>query len=201
MKPALPITFIALGFTLTLIATVRCRLFVFRQSPDSGDGGINVGLFQYETTAVAVSENYIWVSDVCVGYDNLYTLTGPFPYTLDSKAEAMQSLSIATNVIGFVFMFLACLAPCCSKITPTIWKGIGAVIIITCIMQGCMLMVQNSSLCLDNPVIQYLEETIPAFYDTLENPNNCEWVGVFCCVLCLSLFFVFGGGDSPGLSL
>jgi hypothetical protein len=175
MKPILPICFIALGFTLGLLATLRCRMFVFHQTPDAGGSEVFVGMFRYETTFVAATESYIWVSDVCVRYDNLQTATGPFDYTLDSKAEAMQSLSIAVSVIGGLFMILACIAPCAS-FGPKMWKGTAVIIVITCIMQGCTLMVQSSSLCYDNPVIQFLEEYYPAVYSTLENPTSCEWV-------------------------
>ena len=113
----------------------------------------------------------VWVSNVCVKYDGLNSEV--FTYTLDNMAEALQRLAIALAVIASVFVIGSCIVPCVPKVSPRIWKGFGFMFILCSILQGCALLFLDSSFCLDNPLIQFLEIHNPGVVATLQNPEKC----------------------------
>jgi hypothetical protein len=167
-----------LGMVFGTLGLATCKAFVFDQDPSDGVSQVFVGLYGYQTTAVAVTDEYIWVSDVCVSYNSLTTVDGSaFPYEMDGTAEALQKMGYSIAAIGGIFLILSCCAPCFSGPLARMWKCIGAVIILCGILQGITLMMQNSSICTNNPIMQFLEVYSTAFYNTLENTDSCAWVG------------------------
>ena len=65
--------------------------------------------------------------------------------------------------------------------------------LVCCVLQGCSLLVQQSSICLDNPFIQYLAVTAPAVVESLKDPTKCEWGAGFKFGITATVFWGVAG--------
>ncbi len=168
------IVFASVALLVGLIGVFTCDAVEFPQT--SGDGALSVGLFGYRTktyiTTTSSEGTTIWTSDTCVQYD--WMTENGFNFTTDKMTDSLKGLAISLAVIGGVFTILSCIVPCVPKLDPRAWKGLGLIFLLCCILQGCSLLLLQSSICLDNPVIQYLEENHPGVFETLQNPEECE---------------------------
>ncbi|KAG7371848.1 hypothetical protein IV203_017990 [Nitzschia inconspicua] len=165
-----------------------CNALQFEQ--ENGDGAISVGLFGYRTKAYTVVSDEIWVSNVCVKYNEL----NDFGYTTDKMTESLQALSISLAVIGTVFTILSCFVPCLPTVHPLAWKGLGLIFLVCCILQGCSLLMLQSSICLDNPVIQYLTATgNNGILNTLQDPEQCGRASGFKMSISAVVFWFVAG--------
>jgi hypothetical protein len=128
------------------------------------------GFFGYHSTAITYVDDTIWTTyGICTSYDFLGD-----EYYLDSQSKHLQNLSIFTAGFGTIFLLVTC---CCFgkyTATPRAWKNLGFSFLILCILQGCTLALLRSSICTDNPYLQYLSETKPIQYQTLEDPDHCQ---------------------------
>merc|ERR1739848_346243 len=52
------------------------------------------------------------------------------------------------------------------------WKCMGFLFLVTSVFQGLNLLIDTSSICVDNPAIQYLEVTNPDLANTF--PDSCD---------------------------
>lgn len=77
-----------------------------------------------------------------------------------------------TPIIGGLLIVVACLGPC-RTVSPTRWKCLGYLFVFLTIFQGLTLLVEASSICRNNPVLQYLAFSAPELAETF--PETCEW--------------------------
>lgn len=160
----------------------------------SGDNGqLDAGLFRYRTKAFYYlqGDDTVYVSDTCVAYGILSD--NGFDYVLDKKAEALQGLAIAIGVIGGVFAILSCVIPCVPGCPNKIWQFTGLIFLITGIMQGCTLMLLDSSICTNNPVVQYLNEFIPIAHGLLADPTQCQTSSGYNMIITATVFWIVAG--------
>jgi len=201
----IPLTFAAIAVGLGTAANVGCHSVGFssnvfdnidsKEYVGGEEGAIFAGLFSYQTQAIVlVDDSEIWTTNVCVFYHGLETKDGtPFEYTTDNRTKSLQALTIAIAVIGGIVCIVACCAPCFCTAFAKAWKGVGVVFLVCCIMQGCTLLITSSGICLDNPIIQFLEVEYPNFYDTIENPNDCITTFGYNMNIASVVFWFFGG--------
>mmetsp|Transcript_1275 Transcript_1275/g.2802 ORF Transcript_1275/g.2802 Transcript_1275/m.2802 type:complete len:219 (+) Transcript_1275:155-811(+) len=175
-----------IGLILGVYASFGCTTFSF---PLEGGGEILAGLFAYKTKAFTIVNSNIWVSDVCVVYDNLL-----FSFTTDSTTKIVEGLAIAAAVIGGIAVLISCLSPCCADGLPNMaWKGLGFLFLVTCGLQGGTLVLYNASICTDNPVVQYLEVLDGDAYEQLVDPTQCQWApGYKMNISSIVFYFVAG---------
>jgi hypothetical protein len=193
LSGVLSIFFAALALLFGVYGLFTCNAVEFPQK--QGDGAISVGLYGYRTKSYTLVDQGdttdIWVSDVCIKFDGLNS--GAFTYTVDKLTESLQGLAISVAVIGFVFAILSCVIPCVPEVSHLAWKGLGLMFLVCCILQGCSLLLLQSSICLDNPVIQFFEANNPALLATLEDPDKCALApGIKMSISAVAFWFVAG---------
>ena len=185
------LVFATLAILLGLSGMFGCWTVKF---PATGGGQLDVGFFRYRTKEYyyVQGDNTVYYSDTCVSYDLLSD--NGFGYTLDKKAEAMQGLAIAVGTIGGVFAIISCIIPWIPGCSNRIWQATGLIFVITGIMQGCTLMLLDSSLCTDNPFVQYLTESAPATTDILlVDPTKCEKSRGYNLIISATVFWILAG--------
>jgi hypothetical protein len=187
------IFFATLALLFGVYSVFSCNAVEFPQK--DADGAISAGLYGYRTKSYTFvnqgDSTEVWVSGVCVSYDNLKTET--FLFTFDKTTEALQILAIILTIIAFIFALCSCIVPCVPKVHPLAWKGLGIMFIVCCILQGCALLILDSSICLDNPVIQYLTEYSPVILATLQDPDDCDTApGIKFGISAVAFWFVAG---------
>jgi hypothetical protein len=149
-------------------ANLYCQSVSFPQS--TSDGSLDVSPFYYRTKDIVEVFDEQWVVTTCRNYRYLDRELG-FDYDLDSKAKTVRAFAIMTPVIGGLGLVYAYLAPCLQT-SPAKWKAMMPIFLIACLFQGITLLILESSICTNNPVVQYLEEENPVVAETLQ--EGCE---------------------------
>lgn len=185
------ILFSTLAFLFGAIGMFYCNTVQFPQK--DGDGEIAAGLFGYRTKAfyTVSGDNTIYYSDTCVSY-NVLSDDG-FDYSTDKKTNVMQRLAISVAVIGGVFVVASCFVPCLPAVPAKAWKCVGLMFFLVCILQGCTLILMDSSICTNNPLVQYLEEEATQAWSTLEEPTKCESSVGFNLIITATVFWFVAG--------
>jgi len=131
-----------------------------------------VGPWSYRTrNYVEVGED-VWVVQTCRSYNYLEKELG-FSYEIDSKTRTVMAFSILAVFFGGLGTFGAYLFPCGGAMSDSRWKGIGNIFFFVSVLQGLTLLVQSSSVCLNNPVLQFLDSTDTTVRQSLG--DECEW--------------------------
>ena len=158
---------------------ISCRTLQFPQK--NTDAYISAGAWSYKTQNYALVGDTVWVIDTCRSYKYLDKDLG-VPYDLDATSKAVMAFSIIAPILGS----LAILASCNGKGM----KPVGVLFLLAGISQGLTLMIQSSSLCSDNPVIQYLEAATN-LASTFE--DTCEWGSGFRAAISAVVFWLVAG--------
>jgi hypothetical protein len=161
-------------------------------SAQAGPLIIDAGIFGYQTKGYAGtdSEGTIWVVDVCRSYSDIEDDFG-FPYDVDRKMDAIQIIVIAIVAVGGIMLIGSCVALCAPCHQPMLWKLYGLSFLVMSILQGITMLVLKSSVCLDNPVLQYLEAVNPIRRENY--PDECEWGMGFRMMITATVFWFVAG--------
>jgi len=149
-------------------ANLYCQSVSFPQT--TSDGSLDVSPYYYRTKDVVEAFGDEWVVQTCRNYRYLDRELG-FEYEFDSTAKTVRAFAVMTPVIGGLGLVYAYLAPCLPH-SPAQWKAMVPVFLIACLFQGITLLILKSSICTNNPVVQYLEQESPIVEKTLE--EDCE---------------------------
>jgi hypothetical protein len=104
--------------------------------------------------------------------------------------QAIQNIAITIPVIGGVALCGACFSPL-FYLSPILWKLFGISFLSMSILQGVTLMVLESSVCLDNPLLQFLEAKFPLA--RAQYGEECEWgLGFKFGITAVVFWFVAG---------
>lgn len=166
MKAFLPSTLGVCAIVLGTAANVYCETIKFVNSDNLV---LYAGPWSYRTRDTSEwIDGSTFVYTTCRYYNYLENDLG-FSFTVDATTRAVWSFSIITPVVGALVLVGACLAPCMS-FGDARWKAIGCMLITLSLFQGLTLMIESSSICNDNPVLQYIE-TNPGLVGTF--PDSC----------------------------
>lgn len=152
-------------------ANFVCETVKFVQEPGNADATLYVSPWNFRTRGVMEVNGQVFVYNTCQYYSSLEDSFGS-GFTVDAKTRTVWAFSIMTPIIGGLLLFLACLGPCWT-VQPSMWKCLGYLLIILSAFQGLTLMVKSSSICSNNPVLQYFDATASDLADTF--PDTCEW--------------------------
>lgn len=166
----LPAIFATVAIILGTAANFVCETVKFVQEAGNGDATLFVSPWNFRTKGSIEVNDQLWVYNTCQYYSSLEDDYG-FGYTVDAKTRAVWAFSIMTPIIGGLTLVLACLGPC-RTVPPSQWKCLGYLFIILSIFQGLTLMVQSSSICTNNPLMQYLDVAASNLAETF--PDTCE---------------------------
>jgi len=127
-------------------------------------------------------------SAVCLPYSGLEDGTD-FVCNVDGLTTTVIVLSLCTMIIGSCAVLYAFLAHCCVRFGLE-RKKLGVVFILLCILQGLSLLILDSSICLDNPFVQFLKQTS----NSEENHDIvCEpYIGTYLIIAAVVLWFLAG---------
>jgi hypothetical protein len=166
---------------------INCRTVKF-PAKTRGDAVINASAFGYRTKDFIATDDALYVFDACQSYTFLEEDLG-FDYETDRKMEVIQNLTIALMVIGGLMVIASCVTPCFPLGTMA-WKMFGVIFIVMSILQGCTLLVLESNVCLNNPLLQYLEAEKRLIRENYA--DECEWGAGFKLGI-TAVFWFFAG--------
>jgi hypothetical protein len=186
VKNFTPIALAAVAAVLGAAGNMDCETVAFPQTY-GGDAVLMVGPQSYHTFVDDGTEDIV-VYKLCKNYRSLTEEFG-FEYDVDARTKMVVVFSIMTAVLAGMSIFYY-LAPCV-KNTDNEWAQMRAVFFGLCLFQGLTLLILSSSICLDNPVLQYLESEKPSVRETLS--DECEpALGFKLSVVSVVLWFAAG---------
>jgi len=174
--------------------TFNCGTLEFPQT-GSGDASISVGAWSYRTNNYALVGNDIWVIETCRSYRYL-DKDLDFPYEIDSKTRAVMAFSILAAIFGILGCMLSFSAACGGNANESTFKSMGGMFLLVGLFQSLTLMIQSSSICSDNPVMQYLDSGI---VDANIFSNECEWGSGYKAIISSVVFWFVAAFASLGL--
>ena len=156
--------------------------------PDGEELTIYAGPWSYRTLGSFEFEDETYYYNFCKSYKFIRNDLG-FDYTLDSKTTVVHTFSIITIVMGAIGIVFAYMLPCTKNPRTSMWNVMAGTFIFTALTQGLTLLIKQSSICLDNPIVQYLSDLSPN--DGERFPEECTlslgfWFGV--SAVCLYFF-------------
>jgi hypothetical protein len=185
-KSCLPAIMGGCAIILGTAGMLYCETVMF--APTSGNS-LYVSPWYYRSEEVVQRNGNTFVTTTCRSYNYIEDNLG-FNYSIDAKTRTVMAFSIMTPIIGGLALIGACLAPFLS-VGEKRWKLIGTVFILMSIFQGLTLLVQSSSICNDNPFLQYLAASSPTDLETF--PDECAWAaGYKMAITAVALWFVAG---------
>eukprot|EP00339_Tiarina_fusa_P014966 CAMPEP_0117020020 /NCGR_PEP_ID=MMETSP0472-20121206/15272_1 /TAXON_ID=693140 ORGANISM="Tiarina fusus, Strain LIS" /NCGR_SAMPLE_ID=MMETSP0472 /ASSEMBLY_ACC=CAM_ASM_000603 /LENGTH=223 /DNA_ID=CAMNT_0004725115 /DNA_START=146 /DNA_END=817 /DNA_ORIENTATION=- len=137
----------------------------------NGDMTLYANAWSYRTIAVAEFNDDYYVFNVCKTYRAIDIDFG-FEYTVDAKTSTVRAFAIITVVVGALAICIAYMLPCTRNLNPAMWKMMGLLLIATTFFQGMTMLVLRSSICLDHPLIQFLDEEFPRVGERF--PESCQ---------------------------
>ncbi|KAG7338169.1 hypothetical protein IV203_026037 [Nitzschia inconspicua] len=167
----LPGFFATVAIIFGTAANFFCETVKFTQVSGNGDASLYVSPWNFRTKGSFEVNGDVWVYNTCQYYSSLEDNYG-FDFSVDAKTRTVWAFSIMTPILGGLLLLPACLGPC-RTVSPSAWKCLGYLLIIAGAFQGLTLMVQSSSICNNNPIMQYFDVVAGDFADTF--PDTCEW--------------------------
>jgi hypothetical protein len=166
----LPAFFATVAIILGTAANFVCETVKFVQEAGNADAIFFASPWNFRTKGAVQVNDQVWVFNTCQYYSSLEDDYG-FGFTVDAKTRTVWAFSIMTPIIGGLLVVMSCFGPC-RTVPPSQWKCLGYLFIIASVFQGLTLMVQSSSICNNNPVMQYFEVAAGNLADTF--PDTCE---------------------------
>lgn len=194
----LPACFACVAIIFGTAANFVCETVKFPQEEGNRDAVLYASPWNFRTKGAFEVNGNVWVYNTCQYYNSLEDESG-FDFAVDAKTRTVRAFSIMTPIIGGLMLLMACLGPC-RTVSPSTWKCLGYILVVMGIFQGLTLMVQSSSICNNNPVLQYLEATASDFAATF--PDGCEMASGFVLNIVAVICWILAGalaimGPSP----
>ncbi|CAJ1949709.1 unnamed protein product [Cylindrotheca closterium] len=169
--------------------------FIQENNQDGGDPlVIYAGMWTFRTnendSISARASDPLSSEQVCHPYQGL--VAAGFDYDTDATTRFVMAFAILTPVIGGLALFLACAGPCCN-VTTSRWRAMGGIFLLCGAFQGLTLVVMQSSICKDNPVLQYYEEYNPELLNTFPSSRECQgYMGYHLSIAAVALWILAG---------
>ena len=186
----MPAIIATMALVLSMVSQFYCDSVKFPVDDPISDLILHAGPWNYQTRASVDYQNETYYVSVCASYNYLEE-----EYTVDAKTKTVRAFGILAFLVGMKGITIGYCVPCANHPTnhKQMWKTMGNIFILSCLFQGITLLLLRSSICLDNPVIQYVTDladnnetpTQPQFPDECERSsgyNNsiaatCLWFG------------------------
>ena len=170
-------------------SNLYCETLQFPQV--SGRATLLVGVFSFRTTDAEEIDNETWVDTACQNYGWLDKDLG-FDYELDAKARTAMAFAIIAGFVGGIATFFSFVLPCSgNNAYESRSKKLSTVFFVTSVLQGLSLFIHSSSLCNNNPVLQYLESSNSLLRETFG--DECEWAAGFRLNITSVVFWILAG--------
>lgn len=160
------------------------------------DGDEDSGWDNYGSFATGRSGGF-GVYPECQQYRALERGTG-FKYEADHATRAVWVFSILTPLFGILLAAKAVSAATCPGFFGLSkrgsWKCLGYSLVATSVLQGLTLLSQASSLCNNNPFLQYLDYTGSELSGTF--PATCQWATGYSLQIAAVALWMLAGGST-----
>jgi len=170
LKSSITLCFAIAALILGTAVNLECQTFRLTQSEGNDGLVLLVGLLTYRTRGEEWNNLLFEPSPSCQHYRTLEQNTG-FEYTVDSKTRTAWAFSIIAPIVGALLIVILFFVKCgCRQVRSQLCIGI--CLLLTCLFQGLVLLMKDSSICNDNPALQYLEANDSELASTF--PATCE---------------------------
>ncbi len=172
----------AAALFLGLFPVFQCETIQFHQLDDSGDGPIIfAGTGSYQTKNAEELSDSIFYAPRCKNYGKASVFSDG--HTMNpTEGLGMEDYDTdATTTLVFAFSILAPVVGACVFFWSLVRFELGlkrgyqytsALFVVTAIFQGLVLLITSSSLCDDNPALQWLEANNADLADTFS--SECQ---------------------------
>jgi hypothetical protein len=190
-KAFIPLVLAIAALILGTAPTFQCETLQFTQVENDVGQLLLVGPWSYRTKYAKEWSDQSFAAQTC----NNYGKNGlDFDYDKDAKTDTVYAFSIMTPVLGFFiilksFFHITCAGGAWSKGG---YACLGYSYLVTAIFQGLVLLINTSSLCYENPALQYLEANNADLADTLS--DECEiTTGYYLQAVAVGLWILAAG--------
>jgi len=194
----LPLVLAVVAIVLGTAPSLNCETVEFQQA----DGKtILAGPISYRTrdTTSEWRTDYNFSTDSCHNYGSLRDGLDTFEYVVDAKTRTVWAFLILTPLLGALVIVQAFLAATCgSSSSPGFrgrsmggWNCLGAGFLVTGLCQGITLLIDASSICEDNPALQYLAAIDPDLATTF--PEPCARAAGYALTIVACVLWIVAG--------
>jgi len=196
IRSFLPSGFAIVAIILGCAANFFCETVKFTQVEGNNDLVLLAGPWSYKTADAYKWNGDLFVVRTCRNYNHLESLG--LDYTVDATTRTVWAFSLLAPMLGIFLILQACWVPlngnyfCLRTSNSTSsWKRMGGLFLFAGIFQGITLLIQSSSVCTDNPAIQYLEANQPDLANTLS--SDCELAAGFGLNIASVVLWIIAG--------
>ena len=160
-----------MAMVLASISNFSCNTITFSQ--DRG-GSLDSGPYYYRSRNIVflqIGNSTQYAVDSCRPYSLLGDIG--FVYDIDSKTVAVRVFACIAVATGFISVFGALSVPLFGT-TLCAWNLYGFLAIVTCAAQAMTMMILQSSLCLNNPILQILGDRLETERLRLSFEDECR---------------------------
>lgn len=178
---------------------LHCETVSFTQAEGNDGLVLMSGPLSYRTKKSSEWPDSTFASQSCQQFRTFERNSAGFRYDADPKTKTSWSFAILTPLLGAFLVLKAFFAATCGRGLPGFgggpakggWKCMGVFFLVTSAFQGLTLLIDTSSICYDNPALQYLEVTNPDLADTF--PDSCDRAtGYFLQIVAVVLWAMAG---------
>jgi len=199
LKPFIPFIIAIAAIILGTAPSLTCETIQFTQVEGNDDMILLAGALSFRARGGdennpllmedIVSTAFLYAPRICQNYRSLKK-DSDFKYTVDSETRTVWAFAILTPLLGGALIIKAFFAAICAGSSKG-WKYMGFGFLLTSIFQGLTLLIETSSLCFDNPALQYLETTNEDLASTF--PESCDWgMGFYLQIAAVVLWALAG---------
>lgn len=204
LQSSLPLVFAIAAIILGTTPALDCETVRFTQSEGNDGLVLLAGPLSYRTQDASEWTDLTFVSQSCRNYGSLEDNV-EFRYETDAKTKAVWVFSILTPLLGACLILKAFFACMCGSSMPGFnfrgsaattqrgWKCLGACFVVTSAFQGLTLLIRTSSICDDNPALQYLEATNTDLANTFPESCDSHWATGFVLQVAAVVLWALAG--------
>lgn len=170
-----------LALFLSMLGNIVCQFVSFQTNVgNERDGDVFFGIWYYKGIAQMERKGEVQYVETCIFYPS-----GTF---FDPKWKAAKSFSILAPVLGGVFWVWICFG-LCLEMSARLWRIIGMIFFLTCLLQGLTLLYLPSNGCVNNEFLEIVDEAYP----NVTFSDNCQMAwGAKSAIASSVLWFVAG---------
>jgi len=191
----IPAALAGIALVTGVASNVYCETVSISQTGGDGDAKIFSGIFYYKTREFEESyHDFRWCASDCYSYTEFEDRYDGYTMKVDSHWRVCMAFAIIGSVVGALAWIASIFIPCtgCARHpSSTPWHLVIACFFIAAFSQGLTLLILQSSICEENPLLQYLERSQPTLRSTFpENGDGCEWEAGFRMSIAATVFWL-----------
>mmetsp|Transcript_14789 Transcript_14789/g.41878 ORF Transcript_14789/g.41878 Transcript_14789/m.41878 type:complete len:257 (+) Transcript_14789:136-906(+) len=173
----LPALLGGIAIVIGTAANLHCQTVSISQLDD--DGKIYSGVFHFTTKNFdEVYKRQAWCPTDCESYNNFKDDTG-FDFDVNAFWRTTKAFAVIGPIVGGIALFGAVIVPCFQSAfsgrKKWMWFATVLGLAFAGVCQGLTLLILKSSVCENNPILEYLEDGKPDLRTTFADEPECQW--------------------------